>query len=167
MLFQSYEGCRLPRSSWARRLDPAHEHRPEHQPGLICQAELLGIACRPIAMRDTDLGWMTKIVPVQRRASLQAVRSEKSHAGAWQPRQRASHWGYSAGSFLELGEGLVEGRDYRTLRFEGDVGKHGDTGASEVEVRSSRARQPRRCRRDRQSLFGKRCAPRATHRRAH
>jgi hypothetical protein len=35
--------------------------------------------------------------------------------------------------FLE-GEGLVEGRDYRTLRFDSDVGKRVDTGASEVEV---------------------------------
>jgi phosphonate transport system substrate-binding protein len=29
---------------------------------------------------------------------------------------------------------MVEGRDYRTLRFNSDMGKHGDTGASEVEV---------------------------------
>jgi len=35
--------------------------------------------------------------------------------------------------FLEH-EGLVEGKDYRTLRFDSDVGKHGDTGRSEVEV---------------------------------
>lgn len=35
--------------------------------------------------------------------------------------------------FLER-EGLVEGRDYRTLRFNSDVGKHGDTGTSEAEV---------------------------------
>src|SRR5262249_54060987 len=35
--------------------------------------------------------------------------------------------------FLER-EGLVEGRDYRTLRFDTDMGKHGDTGRSEVEV---------------------------------
>jgi phosphonate transport system substrate-binding protein len=35
--------------------------------------------------------------------------------------------------FLER-EGLAEGRDYRALRFDSDVGKHGDTGASEVEV---------------------------------
>jgi len=27
-----------------------------------------------------------------------------------------------------------EGRDYRALRFDSDVGKHGDTGTSEVEV---------------------------------
>ena len=31
-------------------------------------------------------------------------------------------------------EGLAEGKDYRTLRFNSDVGKHGDTGTSEVEV---------------------------------
>ena len=29
---------------------------------------------------------------------------------------------------------MAEGRDYRTLRFNSDVGKHGDTGTSEVEV---------------------------------
>jgi phosphonate transport system substrate-binding protein len=29
---------------------------------------------------------------------------------------------------------MREGRDYRTLRFNSDVGKHGDTGTSEVEV---------------------------------
>jgi ABC-type phosphate/phosphonate transport system substrate-binding protein len=35
--------------------------------------------------------------------------------------------------FLER-EGLFEGKDYRTIRFNSDVGKHGDTGTSEVEV---------------------------------
>jgi ABC-type phosphate/phosphonate transport system substrate-binding protein len=35
--------------------------------------------------------------------------------------------------FLER-EGLVEQQDYRTLRFNSDVGKHGDTGTSEAEV---------------------------------
>jgi ABC-type phosphate/phosphonate transport system substrate-binding protein len=35
--------------------------------------------------------------------------------------------------FLEQ-QGMREGRDYRTLRFDTDVGKHGDTGTSEVEV---------------------------------
>ena len=29
---------------------------------------------------------------------------------------------------------MREGRDYRVLRFDTDVGKHGDTGTSEVEV---------------------------------
>jgi ABC-type phosphate/phosphonate transport system substrate-binding protein len=31
-------------------------------------------------------------------------------------------------------EGLVEGQHYQTLRFNSDLGKHGDTGTSEVEV---------------------------------
>jgi len=35
--------------------------------------------------------------------------------------------------FLQ-GEGLKEGRDYQTLRFNTDLGKHGDTGTSESEV---------------------------------
>src|SRR5207245_1526998 len=35
--------------------------------------------------------------------------------------------------FLER-EGLLERQDYRTLRFDSDVGKHGDTGTSEAEV---------------------------------
>ena len=35
--------------------------------------------------------------------------------------------------FLEQ-QGMREGTDYRTLRFDSDVGKHGDTGTSEVEV---------------------------------
>jgi phosphonate transport system substrate-binding protein len=35
--------------------------------------------------------------------------------------------------FLEQ-QGLIEGRDYRSLRFDTDLGKHGDTGTSEVEV---------------------------------
>ena len=53
--------------------------------------------CRPIAMRDTDLGWMTKIVAVS--GGPVAVRVEKiRRAGAWQPRQRACR--DSAGSFL-------------------------------------------------------------------
>jgi ABC-type phosphate/phosphonate transport system substrate-binding protein len=29
---------------------------------------------------------------------------------------------------------MTEGNDYRSLRFNSDVGKHGDTGTSEVEV---------------------------------
>jgi phosphonate transport system substrate-binding protein len=35
--------------------------------------------------------------------------------------------------FLEQ-QGMRGGRDYRTLRFNSDLGKHGDTGTSEVDV---------------------------------
>ena len=87
--------------------------------------------CRPIAMRDTDVGWMTKIVavtggPVARLADLKgrtlALGSRDSGHAAILPVY-----------FLQR-EGLVEGKDYRTLRFNTDLGKHGDTGTSESEV---------------------------------
>jgi len=87
--------------------------------------------CRPIAMRDTDLGWMTKILavtggPVAKLADLKdrtlAIGSRDSGHAAILPVH-----------FLEQ-QGLVEGRDYRSLRFNSDVGKHGDTGTSETEV---------------------------------
>jgi phosphonate transport system substrate-binding protein len=87
--------------------------------------------CRPIAMRDTDLGWTTIIVtanggPVSKLSDL---KSRTLSLGS----RDSGHAAILPVHFLE-GEGLVEGRDYRTLRFDSDVGKHGDTGASEVEV---------------------------------
>jgi phosphonate transport system substrate-binding protein len=87
--------------------------------------------CRPIAMRDTDVGWTTKIVavtggPVARLADLKnrilALGSRDSGHAAILPVY-----------FLQR-EGLVEEKDYRTLRFNSDVGKHGDTGTSESDV---------------------------------
>jgi phosphonate transport system substrate-binding protein len=87
--------------------------------------------CRPIAMRDTDLGWMTKIVAVSGGpvAALGDLRNRRLALGS----RDSGHAAILPVHFLER-EGLVEGRDYRTLRFDSDVGKHGDTGASEAEV---------------------------------
>jgi ABC-type phosphate/phosphonate transport system substrate-binding protein len=87
--------------------------------------------CRPIAMRDTDLGWMTKIVAVS-GGSVSALSDLKDRTLALGSRD-SGHAAILPIHFLER-EGLVEGRDYRALRFNSDVGKHGDTGASEVEV---------------------------------
>ena len=87
--------------------------------------------CRPIAMRDTDVGWMTKIVavtggPVSKLAELKgrtlALGSRDSGHAAILPVH-----------FLEC-EGLIEVRDYKSRRFNTDLGKHGDTGASESDV---------------------------------
>jgi phosphonate transport system substrate-binding protein len=87
--------------------------------------------CRPVAMRDTDLGWRSKIVvpaggPVQTLADLKqrilALGSRDSGHAAILPVH-----------FLEQ-QNLKENRDYRSLRFNTDLGKHGDTGTSEVEV---------------------------------
>jgi phosphonate transport system substrate-binding protein len=82
-------------------------------------------------MRDTDVGWMTKIVavtggPVARLADL---RNRTLALGS----RDSGHAAILPVHFLQ-GEGLVEGKDYRTLRFNTDLGKHGDTGTSESEV---------------------------------
>ncbi len=87
--------------------------------------------CRPIAMRDTDLGWMTKIVAVSGGAvsKLTDIKNRTLALGS----RDSGHAAILPVHFLER-EGLIEGRDYRSMRFNSDVGKHGDTGASEVEV---------------------------------
>jgi phosphonate transport system substrate-binding protein len=87
--------------------------------------------CRPIAMRDTDLGWMTKIIavsggPVTRLADL---RDRTLALGS----RDSGHAAILPVYFLRR-EGLAEEKDYNTLRFNSDVGKHGDTGRSESEV---------------------------------
>ena len=87
--------------------------------------------CRPIAMRDTDIGWMTKIVAVSGGpvAALADLRNRTLALGS----RDSGHAAILPVHFLEHA-GLVEGKDYQALRFNSDVGKHGDTGASEVEV---------------------------------
>jgi phosphonate transport system substrate-binding protein len=87
--------------------------------------------CRPIAMRDTDLGWMTKIVAVS-GGPVSQLSDLKNRTLALGSRD-SGHAAILPVHFLER-KGLTEGRDYRSLRFNSDVGKHGDTGASEVEV---------------------------------
>jgi ABC-type phosphate/phosphonate transport system substrate-binding protein len=87
--------------------------------------------CRAIAMRDTDLNWMTKIIaptggPISTIADL---RNRTLALGS----RDSGHAAILPVYFLER-QGMREGRDYQSLRFDSDVGKHGDTGSSEVEV---------------------------------
>jgi phosphonate transport system substrate-binding protein len=131
VLFQSYEaqvaallaapGDRLPLIDIAWNTNLAYLQADEWS----------GHRCRPIAMRDTDLGWMTKIVAVSGGplAALADLRNRTLALGS----RDSGHAAILPVHFLEQ-QGLIEGRDYRTLRFDSDVGKHGDTGASEVEV---------------------------------
>src|SRR5262244_1448138 len=90
-----------------------------------------GQGCRPIEMRDTDVGWTTKIVAAT-RGSVTKVADIRGRTLALGSRD-SGHAAILPVYFLEK-EGLQEGKDYRALRFNSDVGKHGDTGASEVEV---------------------------------
>ena len=87
--------------------------------------------CRPIAMRDTDIGWTTKIVAVN-GGTVRALRDLRDRILALGSRD-SGHAAILPVHFLER-EGLAEGLDYRTLRFNSDLGKHGDTGTSEAEV---------------------------------
>ena len=93
--------------------------------------EWSGHACRPLAMRDTDLGWMTKIVAVA-GGPISTLADLKDRTLALGSRD-SGHAAILPVHFLAQ-QGLTEGRDYQTLRFNSDVGKHGDTGTSEVEV---------------------------------
>jgi phosphonate transport system substrate-binding protein len=131
VLFQSYEAQvsallagkndRVPRIDIAWNTNLAYlqsEHWSEQR-------------CRPIAMRDTDLGWTTKIFavtggPVTKLADL------KNRTLALGSRD-SGHAAILPVHFLES-EGLIEEQEYHTLRFNSDVGKHGDTGRSEAEV---------------------------------
>jgi ABC-type phosphate/phosphonate transport system substrate-binding protein len=90
-----------------------------------------GHACRPIAMRDTDLGWTTKIValaggPV---ASVADLTGRRLALGS----RDSGHAAILPVHFLEQ-LGLLADRHYAIVRFDTDVGKHGDTGTSELEV---------------------------------
>jgi len=90
-----------------------------------------GRSCRPIAMRDTDLGWMTKIV-APTGGAVTGLADLKQRTLALGSRD-SGHAAILPVHFLER-EGLAEGKDYRTLRFNSDLGKHGDTGRSEIDV---------------------------------
>ena len=87
--------------------------------------------CRPIAMRDTDVGWTTRIVAVTGGpvTGLADLRNRTLALGS----RDSGHAAILPVYFLQR-EGLIEGKDYQTLRFNTDLGKHGDTGTSESDV---------------------------------
>jgi len=131
VLFQSYEtqvmALLAARDDAAPRIDIAWNTNLAY-----LQAEAWSQrGCRPVAMRDTDIGWTTKIVAVSGGSvkSLADLRHRTLALGS----RDSGHAAILPVHFLER-EGLAEARDYRTLRFNSDVGKHGDTGTSEAEV---------------------------------
>ena len=93
--------------------------------------EWSGGQCAAIAMRDTDLGWMTKIVAAA-EGPLKTLADLKGKVLALGSRD-SGHAAILPVHFLEA-EGLIEGKTYRSLRFNSDLGKHGDTGRSEVDA---------------------------------
>ena len=88
-------------------------------------------ACVPLAMRDTDIGWTT-IVIARAGGEVRSLPDVKNRTLALGSRD-SGHAAILPVHFLRQ-EGLEETRDYQSLRFNTDVGKHGDTGTSEVDV---------------------------------
>ena len=130
VLFQSYEAqvaCLLAKPGEAPCIDIAWNTNLA-----FVQAERWSAgACHPIAMRDTDIGWMTKILAV-RGGPVRTLADLRDRTLALGSRD-SGHAAILPLHFL-ASEGLQADKDFATLRFDSDVGKHGDTGRSETEV---------------------------------
>ena len=131
VLFQSYENQVLALLAQAEDVAPRIDIAWNTNLAYLQADEWSGHTCRAIGMRDTDLGWMTKIVAVT-GGPISTVADLKDRTLAIGSRD-SGHAAILPVYFLEQ-QGMREGIDYRTLRFDSDVGKHGDTGTSEVEV---------------------------------
>src|SRR5262249_20667194 len=119
VLFQSYEaqvaallakpGESIPRIDIAWNTNLAYVQADEWS----------GHGCRAIAMRDIDVGWTTKIVSASGGpiSSLADLKNKTLALGS----RDSGHAAILPVHFLEK-EGLHEGRDYRTLRFNSDLG---------------------------------------------
>jgi ABC-type phosphate/phosphonate transport system substrate-binding protein len=97
---------------------------------LQCEAWSEG-RTKPLAMRDTDLGWTTKLITL-RGGPVKSVADLRGKTLAIGSRD-SGHAAILPVHFLAE-QGLTADKDYKTLRFDLDVGKHGDTGTSEVDV---------------------------------
>jgi len=131
VLFQSYEAQVLALLAQPGDAVPRIDIAWNTNLAYLQADEWSGHACRAVAMRNTDLGWMTKIVaatggPISTLADL------KNRTLALGSRD-SGHAAILPVHFLEQ-QGMRKGTDYHTLRFNSDLGKHGDTGTSEVEV---------------------------------
>ena len=131
VLFQSYEAQVLALLAQPGETVPHIDIAWNTNLAYLQSDEWSGHASRAIAMRDTDLDWMTKIVAAT-GGPVSTVSDLKGRTLALGSRD-SGHAAILPVHFLEQ-HGMREGMDYKTLRFDSDVGKHGDTGTSEVEV---------------------------------
>jgi len=131
VLFQSYEAQVLALLAQSGEAVPHIDIAWNTNLAYLQADEWSGHGCRPVAMRDTDLGWMTKIVAVTggHMSTLTDLKNRTLALGS----RDSGHAAILPVHFLE-DQGMREGRDYRSLRFDSDLGKHGDTGTSEVDV---------------------------------
>lgn len=131
VLFQSYEAQVLALLAQPGDAAPRIDIAWNTNLAYLQADEWSGHACRAIGMRDTDLNWLTKIVAVTGGpiATLNDLKGRTLALGS----RDSGHAAILPVYFLEQ-QGLREGSDYQTLRFNSDLGKHGDTGTSEVDV---------------------------------
>ncbi len=90
-----------------------------------------GGKCGVLAMRDTDVGFTTTII-AGAGTGIQSIRDLKGKRLALGSRDSAQA-AILPVYFLKQ-NGIDPGRDLNLIRFDLDVGKHGDTGTSEVKV---------------------------------
>lgn len=90
-----------------------------------------GGACKPVAMRDADIGWTSLLIAPKGGSvtSVASLRGKKLALGS----RDSGHAAILPVHFLRE-QGMTEGSDFTALRFNTDLGKHGDTGTSEVDV---------------------------------
>jgi phosphate/phosphite/phosphonate ABC transporter binding protein len=93
--------------------------------------EKLGGQCQVLAMRDTDVGFTTVFL-TQVDSPIRSLSDLKGKRFALASRD-SSHAAILPLYFLHQ-NGLHPDKDLTLLRFDTDVGKHGDTGTSEQEV---------------------------------
>lgn len=98
-----------------------------------CDRRLNGKA-RILAMRDTDLEFRSKLITKadSRINSISDLKGCKVGFGSRDSAQAAI-----VPEFYLMESGLSADSDYQAIRFNSDVGKHGDTGRSETEVLDS------------------------------
>lgn len=93
--------------------------------------------CGVLAMRDVDVGFTTKIIAGAKTGieSIAGLKGKRFALGSRDSGQAAILPVY----FLKQ-QNIDPEKDMATIRFDLDVGKHGDTGTSEVEVLNAVAR---------------------------
>lgn len=93
--------------------------------------------CRVLAMRDTDVDFRSVII-VRTGGGISSLPDLKGKAVAFGSRD-SGQASILPAHFLAA-NGIDPARDIRPIRFDLDVGKHGDTGTSEVAVLDAVAR---------------------------
>ena len=112
VLFQSYETQVLALLTQPGEAVPRIDIAWNTNLAYLQADEWSGHACRAIAMRDTDLGWMTKIVAVN-GGPISTLADLKNRTLALGSRD-SGHAAILPVHFLEQ-QGMREGMDYRTL----------------------------------------------------